>query len=156
MDRTVIEAVIVNAAFFQRSKDPFLLHAHSGIQNTNFQSSLHNDLRGGGITPPLQIYSPQSSCSMGASCTVAGSIAVTSRSTPQSEQTMISPTSVPSVNSIWASHSGQVTADMILLSFDLFNLIFDRLEACAANRIPFFNGLDRVEDLIHIRFKRGT
>src|SRR5512139_3849627 len=58
-------------------------------------------------------YSPQSSCSMGASCTAAGSSEVTSRSTPQSEQTRISPTSVPAASSTWASHSGQFTVDMI-------------------------------------------
>src|SRR6266487_1660059 len=130
-------------------------------------------------------YSPQSSCSIGASCTVAGSRTVTSRSTPQSEHTMISPTSVPAANSIWASHSGQVTVDMIytpliflpLIAFptkllkwigiwisisssDVFaalcDLVIYRLETRAANRISLLDRFQRVEDFIHIRFKRGT
>src|SRR5215212_6305571 len=59
------------------------------------------------------LYSPQSSSSIGASWTAAGSRAITSRSTPQSEQTMISPTSVPASSLIWASHSGQDTVDIV-------------------------------------------
>src|SRR5215213_9369860 len=58
-------------------------------------------------------YSPQSSCSMGASWTADGSTDVTSKSTPQSEQTIISPASVPASNATSASHSGHTTVDMI-------------------------------------------
>src|SRR5215217_8531567 len=70
------------------------------------------------------LYSPQSSSSIGASWTAAGSRAITSRSTPQSEQTMISPTSVPASSLIWASHSGQDTVDIVytplILQFQVF------------------------------------
>src|SRR3990172_209745 len=66
-------------------------------------------------------YSPQSSSSMGANSTAAGLSEITSRSTPQSGQTMISPTSVPSSNVISASHSVQVTVDMIFLLFEMMN-----------------------------------
>ena len=41
-------------------------------------------------------------------------------------------------------------------SFDSRNLTFYRLETRAANRISFFDGFHRVEDLIHVRFKRWT
>src|SRR5690349_7114369 len=102
-------------------------------------------------------YSPQSSCSMGASWMAAGLTAVTSRSTPQSGQTMISPTSVLSARVISAAHSMQVTVDM-LISFDLcfcdLDLFFHRLRAGAPDRVSLLNGLEHVEDLGHVRFER--
>ena len=36
MNGAVIEAVIIDAAFFHRAEDPFLFDAHAGIKDTYF------------------------------------------------------------------------------------------------------------------------
>jgi len=35
MDGAVVEPVIIDAAFFHRTEDPFLLDAHTGKKNAN-------------------------------------------------------------------------------------------------------------------------
>jgi hypothetical protein len=50
VDSAVIEPVIIDTAFFERAEDPFLLDSHARIQDTCFQSSLHQ------LLPPIFLF----------------------------------------------------------------------------------------------------
>src|SRR5215212_5126508 len=84
----------------------------------------------------------------------AGSSAVTSRSTPQSEQTIISPTSVPVSRVSWASHSMQDTVDIIVSplfwspkSPDFGLMFFQRRESLTPVIDLIFDAIHRPEGL---------